>query len=366
MKVGLITDIGQLNDHGFNELAYNGLKRAERELGVKGRVVESKSAADYVPNMSTLARQGYDLIIGVGFAQGDAIATTAKKYPDTKFAIVDVDQASLKGKPAERGRPALPRAGGRATSSATSRLSRRSAPAATRSAPSVASRSRPSTATSRGTRRARMRPCPGSRSSGATRRTGTTRRSARSWRSTRSRPARTSSSRSPAAAASVRSRRKAAGRVGDRGRRRPVVPRPARADERAQGRRQRRLPDGPRRFRTAPSTVANATFGLDQNGVGLGTLSPNADKAATSRRRRRSRSRSPTGRSRTSRRTLGRSHRCVVPGVALAVGAPRPGSRTRSTQAVRTEWTGGRCAATGVQVAPASPEPNTSPDVAPK
>ena len=100
LKVGLITDIGQLNDHGFNELAYKGLKRAERELGIKGRVFESRSAADYIPNMSTLARQGYDLVIGVGFAQGDAVATAAKKFPETKFAIVDVDQASLKGKPA--------------------------------------------------------------------------------------------------------------------------------------------------------------------------------------------------------------------------------------------------------------------------
>src|SRR6185312_7913860 len=100
LKVGLVADAGELNDNGFNELAYNGLKRAERVLGVKGRVVESKSAADYVPNMSTLARQGYDLIIGVGFAQGNAIATAAKKYPNTNFAIVDVDQNDLKGKPA--------------------------------------------------------------------------------------------------------------------------------------------------------------------------------------------------------------------------------------------------------------------------
>ncbi len=100
IKVGLITDLGQLNDDGFNELAYNGLKRAERELGVQGRVVESKSAADYVPNMASLARAGYDLIIGVGYAQGDALATAAKRFPDTKFAIVDVDQSTLKGTPA--------------------------------------------------------------------------------------------------------------------------------------------------------------------------------------------------------------------------------------------------------------------------
>jgi basic membrane protein A len=99
LKVGLVADAGQLNDNGFNELAYKGLKRAERELGVKGRVVEAKTAADYVPNMSSLARQDYDLIIGVGFAQGDAIAATAKRFPDTNFAIVDVDQSFLKGKP---------------------------------------------------------------------------------------------------------------------------------------------------------------------------------------------------------------------------------------------------------------------------
>ena len=100
LKVALVADAGQLNDNGFNELAYKGLKRAERELGVQGRVVEARSAADYIPNMSTLARKGFDLVIGVGFAQGDAIAATAKRFPETHFAIVDVDQSSLKGKPA--------------------------------------------------------------------------------------------------------------------------------------------------------------------------------------------------------------------------------------------------------------------------
>jgi basic membrane protein A len=100
LKVALITDAGQLNDRGFNQLAYEGLKRAEKELGIEGRVVESRTASDYVPNMTTLARQGYDLIIGVGFAQGDAIATAAKTFPDKKFVIIDVDQSGLKGKPA--------------------------------------------------------------------------------------------------------------------------------------------------------------------------------------------------------------------------------------------------------------------------
>jgi len=100
VTVGLIADAGQLNDKGFNELAFKGLQRAAEELGVGVRVVEAKSSADYVPNMATLARQGYDLIIGVGFAQGDAIATAAKRFPDVKFAIVDYDHAFLPGTPA--------------------------------------------------------------------------------------------------------------------------------------------------------------------------------------------------------------------------------------------------------------------------
>ncbi len=96
----MITDLGQLDDDGFNELAFNGLKRAEQELGVKGRVIESASAADYIPNMTSLARGGYDLVIGVGFAQGDAVGKVAQRFPDTKFAIIDVDQAFVPGTPA--------------------------------------------------------------------------------------------------------------------------------------------------------------------------------------------------------------------------------------------------------------------------
>jgi basic membrane protein A len=99
IKVGLVADQGQLNDRGFNQLAFQGLTRAEKELGIDGRVVESRTAADYIPNMTALARQGHDLIIGVGFAQGEAIAKVAVRFPESSFAIIDVDQASLPGKP---------------------------------------------------------------------------------------------------------------------------------------------------------------------------------------------------------------------------------------------------------------------------
>lgn len=99
VKVGLVTDIGGLNDRSFNQLAYEGLKRAQSDLKVQGRVLTSKSDADYVPNLSSLAQQKYDLVIGVGFLMADAMDTVARKFPQTKFAIVDQSQALLKNKP---------------------------------------------------------------------------------------------------------------------------------------------------------------------------------------------------------------------------------------------------------------------------
>jgi basic membrane protein A len=99
IKVGLVTDIGGLNDRSFNALANKGLEDAKSQLGITGRVLTSKSNADYVPNLSTLAQQKYDLVVGVGFLMADAVGTVAKKFPDTKFAIIDVDATGLKGKP---------------------------------------------------------------------------------------------------------------------------------------------------------------------------------------------------------------------------------------------------------------------------
>jgi basic membrane protein A len=99
IKVGLVTDIGGLNDRSFNHLAYVGLQRAQKQLGVDGRAVTSKANSDYVPNLSALARQNYDLVIAVGFLMADAVDTVAKRYPDTKFAIIDYPWEALKTKP---------------------------------------------------------------------------------------------------------------------------------------------------------------------------------------------------------------------------------------------------------------------------
>ncbi len=102
-----MTDIGGLNDRSFNQLANEGLERAKSELGVEGRVLTSESDADYVPNLSTLAQQKYDLVIGVGFLMSDAVNTVAKQFPDTNFAIIDFPQAGSEGQAGQRARPAV-------------------------------------------------------------------------------------------------------------------------------------------------------------------------------------------------------------------------------------------------------------------
>jgi basic membrane protein A and related proteins len=99
IKVGLVTDIGGLNDRSFNALANKGTQDAVKQLGVTGRVLISKSNADYTPNLSTLAQQKYDLVIAVGFLMADATEKVAKKFPDVKFAIIDSSAAAMKSKP---------------------------------------------------------------------------------------------------------------------------------------------------------------------------------------------------------------------------------------------------------------------------
>jgi len=89
VRVCLVTDIGGLNDRGFNSLANEALERAATDLGVETRVLESHSDADYVPNLSECGTQGYDLIVSNGFLMGDATETAAKQFPDSKFAIID-------------------------------------------------------------------------------------------------------------------------------------------------------------------------------------------------------------------------------------------------------------------------------------
>jgi basic membrane protein A and related proteins len=99
LKVGMVTDSSGLNDRGFNHLAYVGLQQAQKRLGITFRVAESRSSADYIPNLAAFARQGYDLVVGVGYTEIGAMGAVAKRFPKTQFAIVDVANGDLAGKP---------------------------------------------------------------------------------------------------------------------------------------------------------------------------------------------------------------------------------------------------------------------------
>ena len=99
LKIGMVTDPSGLNDRGFNHLAYVGMLQAQKRLGVHISVAQSRSPADYIPNLASYARQGYDLVLGVGYTEIGAMGAVAKRFPKTRFAIVDVANGDLAGKP---------------------------------------------------------------------------------------------------------------------------------------------------------------------------------------------------------------------------------------------------------------------------
>jgi basic membrane protein A len=99
LRIGLMPDVSGLNDRGFNHLAYLGVKEAKARLNTQYRVFQTNSDADYLPSLTTFAQQGYDLTVAVGFTEINALDRAALKFPNRKFAIVDVDQTTLNGKP---------------------------------------------------------------------------------------------------------------------------------------------------------------------------------------------------------------------------------------------------------------------------
>ena len=88
-KVAMVTDVGGVNDQSFNQSAWEGLQRTQKDFGINVAYKESKQDADYAPNMETLTDAEYNLIWGIGFLMGDAIKETAQINPDQKYAIID-------------------------------------------------------------------------------------------------------------------------------------------------------------------------------------------------------------------------------------------------------------------------------------
>jgi basic membrane protein A and related proteins len=88
-KACQVTDTGGIDDRSFNETAWKGVQDAMSELGIDGKVLESRDQADYERNINALIEENCDIIITVGFLLGDATADAAALNPDQSFAIVD-------------------------------------------------------------------------------------------------------------------------------------------------------------------------------------------------------------------------------------------------------------------------------------
>ena len=88
-KIGMVTDVGGVNDGSFNQSAWEGLQRAGEAFGCEVKYIESKGDADYVPNIESFLDEDYDLIVCVGYMMADAVRDAAELYPDQKFAIID-------------------------------------------------------------------------------------------------------------------------------------------------------------------------------------------------------------------------------------------------------------------------------------
>jgi basic membrane protein A len=99
IKVGIVFDIGGKNDRSFNAAAWDGVKRANQDLDIVLRDVEPGNPTSIEPAMRAFAEKNFDLIIGVGFAQGPIMERVAKDYPNIKFAIVDGVILDKDGKP---------------------------------------------------------------------------------------------------------------------------------------------------------------------------------------------------------------------------------------------------------------------------
>lgn len=94
LKVGLVTDVGKVDDKSFNQSAWEGVLRAKNELNATVKFIETTDAKDYQKNIEQFASEKYDVIVTVGFALAEATVAAAKKYPNIKFVGVDQFQAA--------------------------------------------------------------------------------------------------------------------------------------------------------------------------------------------------------------------------------------------------------------------------------
>lgn len=89
LTLGMVTDVGGLGDKSFNDSAYNGLLQSRAGLGAYIKVLQSKSAADYQPNLTVLSEARFNMIYAIGFLMGDDLSQVAHQFPQQQYAIID-------------------------------------------------------------------------------------------------------------------------------------------------------------------------------------------------------------------------------------------------------------------------------------
>jgi basic membrane protein A and related proteins len=94
LKVGLVTDVGKVDDKSFNQSAWGGVEQAKKDLKAETKYIETTDPKDYAKNIDQFATAKYNVIVTVGFGLGEATTAAAKKYPDIKFIGVDQFQAN--------------------------------------------------------------------------------------------------------------------------------------------------------------------------------------------------------------------------------------------------------------------------------
>ena len=94
VNIGIVFDVGGRGDKSFNDAAYIGGERAEKELGVHVRFIEPGDGSDREAGLRILAAEGMKLVIGIGFIFTDDLVQLAKEYPNTDFAGVDFSVAT--------------------------------------------------------------------------------------------------------------------------------------------------------------------------------------------------------------------------------------------------------------------------------
>lgn len=89
LKIGLVTDVGEVDDRSFNQSSWEGVEAVIEKFGGQAQFIETQDSTDYANNIAEFAENEFDIIVTVGFALGEATIQAAQDYPDVYFIGVD-------------------------------------------------------------------------------------------------------------------------------------------------------------------------------------------------------------------------------------------------------------------------------------